>query len=289
LLEVTDILKKVRKLEIKSKRLSNHIFSGQYHTAFKGRGMSFSEVRDYAAGDDVRNIDWNVTARYSHPYVKVFEEERELTVMLLIDCSASTLFGTTEQNKRDVMTELAAVIAFSAISNNDKVGALFFSHKIEKYIPPKKGKAHILFLIRELLTIEPTTAGDTNIELALSYFSSIYKKKSIAFLLSDFISPNYEKALMIANRKHDIVGVHIYDIKDKELPDVGVLKIKDLETGLEQWIDTSVKRNRQIINQRFEQHLNTTKQVFTKTGTELIDINTSEDYIKTLQVFFNNR
>jgi Uncharacterized conserved protein (some members contain a von Willebrand factor type A (vWA) domain) len=225
------LMKRVRQIEIKTRGLSNHIFGGEYHTAFKGRGMSFSEVREYYYGDDVRNIDWNVTARFRSPYVKVFEEERELTLMLLVDISASSLFGTRTMNKRELMTELCATLAFSAMSNNDKVGVLFFSDKIERYIPPKKGKTHILFIIRELLALKPHQNAQTDIAAALKYVNNVLKKRAITFLLSDFRSAEYQDALRIVARHHDLVGVHVYDHADATLPDIGVVALQDSETN----------------------------------------------------------
>ena len=235
----SDILKKVRAIEIKTKGLTNHVFGGEYHSAFKGRGMNFSEVREYAYGDDVRNIDWNVTARFRSPYIKIFEEERELTLMLIVDISSSTLFGIHQQTKRDLITELSAVLAFSAISNNDKVGVIFFSDKIEKYIPPKKGKSHILLIIRELLMIKPNKNAKTNIEVALKFLNNIMKKKSIAFLLSDFVDKDYESSLQLASKKHDLIGIHVSDKADYELANVGLLYVEDSETHQRKWIDTS--------------------------------------------------
>ena len=250
--DVKEILKKVRKIEIKTKRLSKHIFSGEYHSAFKGRGMSFSEVRAYNYGDDVRNIDWNVTARTNEAHVKVFEEERELTVMLLIDVSKSSFFGTSEQLKTDYITELAAVIAFSAITNNDKVGAILFTDHVEMYIPPKKGRQHILRIIRELIYFEPKKNG-TNISEALLYLNNIIKKKSIAFLISDFIAEGYEESLRICARKHDLIGLHVYDRHEKQLPNVGLIELVDAETGKKMILDSSNKSIRAKYAQRFEE------------------------------------
>ncbi len=287
-METSEILKKVRQLEIKTKGLTNHIFAGEYHSAFKGRGMSFSEVRDYHFGDDVRSIDWNVTARFNHPFVKVFEEERELTVMLLVDVSESETFGTATHTKRSLVTELCAVLAFSAIKNNDKVGVIFFSDGMEKYIPPKKGKSHILFIIRELLSFTPKRKG-TNISETLRFFNNAAKKRSIVFLLSDFFSGNYQDALNIAAKKHDVVGVQVYDPRDKELPAVGLMRMTDGETGASQWIDTSDKKVRQYYTQQFQQHAQYCKSAFVKSGADLISIRTDEDYVKALQTFFLNR
>ncbi|CAL1521416.1 DUF58 domain-containing protein [Chitinophaga sp. MM2321] len=288
MLDTAEILKKVRQIEIKTKGLTNHIFAGEYHSAFKGRGMSFSEVRDYHFGDDVRSIDWNVTARFNHPFVKVFEEERELTVMLLVDMSESSSFGTKKQDKRDLITELCAVLAFSAIKNNDKVGVIFFSDGMEKYIPPKKGKSHILFIIRELLSFTPKRKG-TNIKETLRFFNNATKKRSIVFMLSDFLSGNYQEALNIASKRHDVVGVQVYDQRDKELPTVGLIQAIDAETGATQWVDTADRRVRQYYEQQFQQHAQYCKNAFMKSGAELVTIRTDEDYVKVLQTFFLNR
>ncbi|GEP92325.1 Protein of unknown function DUF58 [Chitinophaga terrae (ex Kim and Jung 2007)] len=287
-MDTADILKKVRQIEIKTKGLTNHIFAGEYHSAFKGRGMSFSEVRDYHFGDDVRSIDWNVTARFNHPFVKVFEEERELTVMLLVDVSESSSFGTKKQDKRALITELCAVLAFSAINNNDKVGVIFFSDGMEKYIPPKKGKSHILFIIRELLSFTPKRKG-TNIKETLRFFNNATKKRSIVFMLSDFLSGNYQEALNIAARRHDVVGIQVYDQRDKELPAVGLIQVADAETGAAQWIDTTDKKVRQHYEQQFLQHSQYCRNAFMKSGAELMSIRTDEDYVKALQTFFLNR
>lgn len=287
-METSEILKKVRQLEIKTKGLTNHIFAGEYHSAFKGRGMSFSEVRDYHFGDDVRSIDWNVTARFNHPYVKVFEEERELTVMLLVDVSESESFGTAQHSKRSLVTELCAVLAFSAIKNNDKVGVIFFSDGMEKYIPPKKGKSHILFIIRELLSFTPKRKG-TNISETLRFFNNATKKRSIVFLLSDFFSGNYQDALNIASKRHDVVGVQVYDPRDKELPPVGMIKMTDGEMGASQWVDTSDKNVREYYARQFQQHAQYCRSAFVKSGAELISVRTDEDYVKVLQTFFLNR
>lgn len=287
-MDTAEILKKVRQLEIKTKGLTNHIFAGEYHSAFKGRGMSFSEVRDYHFGDDVRAIDWNVTARFNSPYIKIFEEERELTVMLLVDVSESESFGTTKQTKRGLVTELCAVLAFSAIKNNDKVGVIFFSDGVEKYIPPKKGKSHILFIIRELLSFEPKKKG-TNIAETLRFFNNAAKKKSIVFMLSDFFSGNYQDALNIASKRHDMVGVQVYDRRDKELPDAGLIRMTDAETGASQWVDSSDKKVRAYYEQQFHQHAQYCRNAFMKSGAELISVRTDEDYVKVLQTFFLNR
>lgn len=288
-LTTADILKKVRRIEIKTKGLSSHIFSGEYHSAFKGRGMSFSEVREYSPGDDVRTIDWNVTARFRTPFVKVFEEERELTVMLLVDISNSSLFGTTGQTKRDLITEICAVISFSATTNNDKVGVIFFSDKVDKYIPPKKGKSHILRIIRELITIQPKQQSLTDVGECLRFFNNASKKRTIAFLLSDFISKPYSDPLKLTARRHDLVGIHVYDKADKELPDAGLIQVQDSETGAIKWMDTSDKNLRKYYTALFLDHQKYCVSTFRKCGAELISIKTDEDYIKTLQGFFVGR
>lgn len=287
-MDTSDILKRVRKIEIKTKGLSKHIFSGEYHSAFKGRGMSFSEVRDYSYGDDVRNIDWNVTARTGSPHIKIFEEERELTVIFLIDISKSSFFGTVNRFKNDVNTEVCATLAFSAISNNDKVGAILFTDKIEKYIPPQKGKSHILRIIRELIYLKPEGQG-TDLDKALVYLNNVVKKRSICFVLSDFLTDNYEAALTIASRRHDIVGIHIYDEKEEALPNVGLLKVKDAETGRVKVIDTSSKKLRNRYHEFFTKHQQYYKSVFMKTGADTIQIKTDEDYVKALLQFFKRR
>ncbi|MEZ5047893.1 MAG: DUF58 domain-containing protein [Chitinophagaceae bacterium] len=287
--DITSLLQKVRKLEIKTKGLSNHIFSGEYHSAFKGRGMSFSEVREYSYGDDVRNIDWNVTARFRAPFIKVFEEERELTLMLLVDISSSSLFGTHSKNKKSLISELCSVLAFSAISNNDKVGVIFFSNKIERYIAPKKGKSHVLFIIRELLSSKPEYNKQTNIEEALRYLNAICKKRSIAFLFSDFYSFDYQKALQISAKKHDLIGVHVYDELDKNLPDVGAIEVQDSETFETMWLNTSSKSVREAYSKRFLEHEKQTLLYFNKSNTSLISMSTNEDYVKKLQLFFKSR
>jgi uncharacterized protein (DUF58 family) len=288
-LETAELLKKVRKIEIKTKGLSNQIFSGEYHSAFKGRGMAFSEVREYTPGDDVRTIDWNVTARLRTPYVKVFEEERELNVMILVDVSASGKFGTQRQFKKDLITELCAVIAFSASQNNDKIGVIFFSDKIEKFIPPKKGKSHILRIIRELIDIEPEQKG-TNIEMALKYLTNVIKKKSITFLISDFKSQtSFSDALKIANRKHDVVALRINDIHEDKLPDIGLIKLKDNETGKTLWVNSSDKnfqKQFEINRLKFDNNL---KEVFNKSGVDFSVINTHEGYVKPLINLFKKR
>jgi uncharacterized protein (DUF58 family) len=289
MLTTAEILKKVRRIEIKTKGLSNHIFAGEYHSAFKGRGMSFSEVREYQAGDDVKSIDWNVTARFSTPFVKVFEEERELTVMLLVDVSSSSLFGTKMRTKRELITEISAVIAFAAATNNDKVGVIFFSDKVEKYIPPKKGRSHILRIIRELIALEPKQGGGTNIQVALDSFNHILKKKTIAFLLSDFVSSPYEHGLQLAARKHDLVGIQVYDQHDRELPAAGLVQVVDAETKQQVWIDTDDKNVRIQYAKAFDEQKKYCTQSFRKSGAALLGIRTDEDYVKQLQGFFKGR
>lgn len=283
------LLRKVRQIEIKTKGLSNHIFSGEYHSAFKGRGMSFSEVREYSYGDDVRSIDWNVTARFRSPFIKVFEEERELTLMLIVDISASSLFGTKKLNKRELITEICAVLAFSAISNNDKVGVILFSDRIEKYIPPKKGKSHILFIIRELLSIQAHKKSSTNIEEALKFMNAVMKKRCISFLLSDFISPDFDQALKLTAKKHDLIGIQVYDERDTQFPDIGLIQVQDAESGLMQWIDSSSAQFRQAYAQSFLKHETQTTNAFRRSGSSLLSIRTDDDYIKKLQVFFKGR
>lgn len=284
-----EIIKKVRQIEIRTKGLTNHIFSGEYHSAFKGRGMSFSEVREYAYGDDVRSIDWNVTARSNSPYIKVFEEERELTLMLLVDISASSLFGTTKLTKRELITELCAVLSFSAITNNDKVGVIFFSDKVERYIAPQKGKSHILFIIRELITMEPHPKAKTNVNAALKFLNNIMKKRTITFLLSDFISEPFKDALNIAGKRHDIIGIQVHDLRDKEIPKVGVIHVQDAETGQYKWIDTSSANFQRNYQQYYTQHETATKNAFLKSGSSFVPIRTDEDYVKKLQLFFKGR
>lgn len=287
-METAELLKKVRKIEIKSRGLSNQIFSGQYHSAFKGKGMAFSEVREYQFGDDIRSIDWNVTARFNHPYVKIFEEERELTVMLLIDVSGSNTFGTKKQLKQDLITELSAVLAFSAIQNNDKVGMIFFSNKIEKFIPPKKGISHILRIIRELIKFTPEN-NETNIAEALKYLTNVIKKRCTAFLISDFIDNGFESAIKIAAKKHDLVGIRIHDARECCLPNVGLMKVKDAETGNLLWIDTSSKDLRELYQYNCRKKENYLKDFFKKNGLDVAEIRTSEDYIKPLINLFKKR
>lgn len=289
-MEHTDLLKKVRKIEIKTKGLSRNIFAGEYHSAFKGRGMSFSEVREYQFGDDIRNIDWNVTARYNKPFIKVFEEEREMTVMLVIDVSGSRNFGTYDQYKKNIITEIAAVLAFSAIQNNDKIGVIFFSGQIEKFIPPKKGKSHILRIIRELIDFEPEN-NTTNITLALQYLTNAIKKHCTAFVISDFIDENHElqRALTIANNKHDVVGLRIYDDRETNLPSIGMVKMKDAETGDYIWVDTSSRKVRGAYKHWWNEISTQLDNAFTKTGVDYVNINTNEDYVKSLMTLFKKR
>lgn len=286
----TDLLKKVRKIEIKTRGLSRNIFAGEYHSAFKGRGMAFSEVREYQYGDDIRNIDWNVTARYNKPFVKIFEEERELTVMLVIDVSGSRNFGTFQQYKKNVITEIAAVLAFSAIQNNDKIGVIFFSDQIEKFIPPQKGKSHILRIIRELIDFEPESKG-TNINQALQYLTNAIKKRCTAFIISDFIDDNkdLQRALNIANNKHDVVGLRIYDDREAKLPPIGMVKMKDAETGQYTWVDTSSRAVRGAYEHYWQEINNQLDNAFTKTGVDYVNINTREDYVKSLMTLFKKR
>lgn len=284
-----EILKKVRRIEIKTKGLSNHIFAGEYHSTFKGRGMSFSEVREYVPGDDVKFIDWNVTARFSHPFVKVFEEERELILMLMVDISSSSLFGTQKQLKRDLITELGAVLSFSATTNNDKVGVIFFSDKVEKYIPPKKGKSHILRIIRELIALEPKHTGNTDVRVALEFLNNVLKKRTIAFLLSDFVSQPYEHALQLAARKHDLIGIHVYDKHDKELPSAGLIQVQDAESGQKFWLDTDNKKVKHDYEGAFVENNKYCIQSFRKSGASLIHIRTDDDYVKILQGYFLGR
>jgi uncharacterized protein (DUF58 family) len=287
-LSTSALLKKVRKIEIKSKGLSNHIFAGEYNTAFKGKGMAFSEVREYQPGDDIRSIDWNVTARYNSPFVKVFEEEREMTVMLLIDVSASGNFGTQEQFKRELATELAAILAFSAIKNNDKVGVIFFTDKVEQFIPPKKGKSHILRIIREVLAFEPTGKG-TDLSDALKYFSAVIKKRSICFILSDFMSKEFERPLKIASKKHDLVALRIHDTREDSLPNVGLIPIQDAETEKMLFVDTSSKKVRDNFAKNKAQATEMLRKLFPASGVDLIDITTGTDYVKPLINFFKTR
>lgn len=287
-METKELLKKVRKIEIKSKGLSNHIFSGEYHTAFKGRGMSFSEVREYQFGDDIRAIDWNVTARFNHPYIKVFEEERELTVMLLIDISRSAYFGSVDQFKNEIITEISAILSFSAINNNDKVGVIFFSNKIEKFIPPKKGKSHILRIIRELIDLEPESTG-TDVAEALRFLNNVMKKRVIVFIMSDFMTGDFTDDLSIARRRHDVAGIRIYDPLEEELPDVGLIRVRDAETGAEEWVDTSSRKVREQYSDYYQQNVQNFKTSFLRSGADAISISTKENYINALLKFFRKR
>ena len=293
-MSANDLLKKVRKIEIKTRALSHQIFAGEYHSAFKGRGMAFSEVREYQYGDDVRNMDWNVTARMRSPYVKVFEEERELTVVLLVDVSRSRLFGTVGMNRKDMLAEIAAVLSFSAIINNDKVGALFFSDKVEKFIPPKKGRSHLLHIIREIIEFEPTTDG-TDISEALRYLTNAIKKKCTAFLLSDMIdvnadgSPRYEEALKVAVNRHDLSVIEVYDPRERSIPDVGLVHIKDSETGECAWVDTSSRKMRLAYEEWFRNVEQTSSRLFLKYNVDKVAISLGDDYVKGLMALFKNR
>ena len=293
-LSANDLLKKVRKIEIKTRALSHQIFAGEYHSAFKGRGMAFSEVREYQYGDDVRNMDWNVTARLRSPYVKVFEEERELTVVLLVDVSRSRLFGTVGSSRKDMLAEIAAVLSFSAILNNDKVGALFFSDKVEKFIPPKKGRSHLLHIIREIIEFEPTADG-TDISEALRYLTNAIKKKCTAFLLSDMLdvnedgSPRYEEALKVAINRHDLSVIEVYDPRERSLPDVGLINIKDSETGQSAWVDTSSARMRRAYEDWFRNVGQTSSRLFMKYNVDKVAISLGEDYVRGLMTLFKNR
>ena len=283
-----ELLKKVRKIEIKTRKLSNNIFGGEYHSAFKGRGMTFSEVRKYQYGDDVRTIDWNVTARYREPYVKVFEEERELTLMLLVDISGSSNFGTRTKLKNEILTEIAATLAFSALNNNDKVGLVLFSNKIELFITPKKGKTHILRIIRELLNYESTSLK-TNISKALEFLSQVQKKKAIIFVLSDFIDSDYSKSVQLLSKKHDLTGVRIFDLFEKELQKSGLLFVNDAETGRKLWINSSSKKVRESYNLSFRKNADYFKKTFSKNGAGAIALSTDDEYVKTLLNYFKNR
>jgi uncharacterized protein (DUF58 family) len=287
-LTTTEILKKVRELEIKSKKLTTNLFTGEYHSAFKGKGMSFKEVREYAAGDDIRFIDWNVSARLGHPYSKLFEEERELTVMLLIDISNSSLFGTVHARKRDIITEIAAVLSFSAVNNGDKVGVIFYSDKVEAYVPPKKGKQHALYIVRQLLSKEAKGQGTASKE-ALRYFNNVTRQQSIAFVLSDFIDANYEDALRVAGKKHDVIGIKIYDKMDMELPEAGLIQVADAETKKTKWVDSGDAFVRHSYMQEFFRVTEYSTQVFKKAGCDLLHVRTGDDYVRVLQRFFLSR
>lgn len=288
-MDANELLKKVRKIEIKTRGLSQNIFAGEYHTAFKGRGMTFAEVREYQYGDDIRDIDWNVTARHNHPYVKVYEEERELTVMLVVDMSGSRLFGAVGEEKREMIAEVAATLAFSAIQNNDKIGVLFFSDRIEKFIPPKKGRKHILFIIRELLDFQPESKG-TNIAQALRYLTDALKKRCTTFVISDFIdSHDYSTALTVAANKHDVSGIQIYDKRDAQMPDVGLMRIHDLETGAERWIDTSSSSVRKTLGKWWYDRQQLMTETMRKCGVDHTSIATDEDYVRALMGLFRKR
>jgi hypothetical protein len=287
-MDSAELLKRVRKIEIKTKGLSSQIFSGEYHSAFKGRGMAFSEVREYVEGDDVRNIDWNVTARFGNPYVKVFEEERELTVMLLVDVSESGMFGSTAMLKRELITELTATIAFSAIQNNDKAGVIFFSDKIEKYIPPKKGKSHILRIIRELINFKPESKG-TDISLALKYLNNMIKKRCIAFVISDFMDSGFDDAIKVASKKHDLAALRIVDPREEEMPDVGLVRFKDAETGFVSVMDTSDANVRNNYRLYFQQSARLTSELLNKCGVDHVAIRTDQSYVKPLMNLFKQR
>ena len=289
MMETVDLLKKVRQIEIKTRGLSSNIFAGQYHSAFKGRGMAFAEVREYQYGDDIRDIDWNVTARFNRPYVKVFEEERELTVMLLVDVSGSLEFGTVKQMKKDMVTEIAATLAFSAIQNNDKIGVIFFSDRMEKFIPPKKGRKHILYIIRELIEFQPQSRT-TNLKVGLEYLTRVMKRRCTAFMLSDFIDRNdFSNALTIANRKHDLVAMQIYDRRAEELPPVGLMKVRDAETGHEQWIDTSSKAVRKAHHTWWVNQQQRLSEWFAKSSVDSVSVRTDQEYVKALMALFAKR
>ena len=287
-MSTSSLLKKVRQIEIKTKGLSNHIFAGEYHTAFKGKGMAFSEVREYQTGDDIRTIDWNVTARYNTPFVKIFEEEREITVMMLIDVSGSGNFGTSKQSKRELATEISAILAFSAIKNNDKVGVIFFTDKIEQFIPPKKGKSHILRIIRDVLAFKPSRKK-TDISVALEYFNSVIKRRSICFILSDFMSSSFHRPLKIASKKHDLVGIRIYDKRENHLPNVGLVPMQDAENEEIIFVDTSNKKVRLDFKKNRLKKIEAVTKSLPASGVDLINITTGTDYVKPLINFFKNR
>lgn len=288
-METSEILRKVRQVEIKSRGLSNHVFAGRYHSAFKGRGMSFSEVREYQVGDDVRDIDWNVTARFNKPYIKVFEEERELTVLLMIDVSGSLEFGTVTQTKRDLVTEIAATLAFSAMQNNDKIGVIFFSDRIEKFIPPKKGRKHVLYVLRELINFTPISRK-TDLRLALEHLTNLMKRRCTAFILSDFlVQSDFKNALTIANRKHDVMAIQVYDKRVCELPDVGLMRVKDAESGQECWIDTSSSSVRNAHREWWEKQQEALSEVLNRSKVDSVSIRTDHDYVKALMNLFARR
>lgn len=283
-----ELIKQVRQIEIRTRGLVNQVFSGEYHSVFKGRGMEFSEVREYQLGDDIRNIDWNVTARFGHPFIKVFEEERELTVMLMVDLSGSLMFGSVSKTKQRVAAELSAILAFSALKNNDKVGLILFTDKIEKFVPPRKGKMHVLRIIREVLSFEPR-GKSTNIKGALEYMHNAIKKKSIAFLLSDFMDEGYESILRIVGKKHDLIGIVLDDIREKEFPKMGLVKLKDAETGDERWIDTSNMKVRQALVVSTKEKIQKRKTIFVSSRLDSIEVTTGEDYVRPLVRFFKLR
>lgn len=288
-METNELLKRVRQIEIKARGLSNNIFAGEYHSAFKGRGMAFSEVREYQYGDDIRDIEWNVTARFNKPFIKVFEEERELTVMLLVDVSGSLSFGTRVQTKRDMLTEIASTLAFSAIQNNDKIGVIFFSDRVEKFIPPKKGRKHILYIIRELLTFQPMS-NRTDIRLALEFFTQALKRRSTAFVMSDFIDEqDFRQALTICNRKHDVVAIQVYDRRQEELPNVGLIRVEDAETGHEQWVDTSSSKVRSQHAQWWRERKSLLDDTFRRSNVDNVSIRTDQDYVAALKSLFAMR
>jgi uncharacterized protein (DUF58 family) len=286
--EAIELLKKVRRIEIKTRGLSRHIFAGEYHSAFKGRGIAFSEVREYQYGDDIRSIDWNVTARFNHPYIKIFEEERELTVMLLIDVSGSGNFGTSVAYKRDIMTEVAAVLSFSAIFNNDKIGVIFFSDKVEKFIPPQKGRIHILRIIRELLDFK-SESKMTSLDEPLRFLTNAIKKRCTAFIISDFLVPDFEEAMRIASTKHDIVALKVFDPLEESIPDVGLVKVLDSESGLEKWIDTSSRATREAYHKWWIGHLELIQNIFKRCGVDSAELRTDLDYVKPLIKLFERR
>lgn len=289
MVDANELLRKVRKIEIKTRGLSQNIFAGEYHTAFKGRGMMFSEVREYQPGDDVRDIDWNVTARHNRPYVKVYEEERELTMMLLVDVSGSREFGAVGPRKHEIMAEIAATLAFSSIQNNDKVGVIFFSDRIEKFIPPKKGRKHILLIIREIIDFKPQSEG-TDIDVALKFMTNAIKKRCSAFLISDFIDDHdYFSSMSIANRKHELAAIQVYDLRDGQMPDVGLIRVRDLETGLDRWVDTSSRKARQAYDRLWYERQQRLAQVTARCGVDLASIRTDEDYVKALLAMFRRR
>ena len=287
-MDTKELLKKVRKIEIKTKRLSNHIFSGEYHSSFKGRGMTFSEVRQYQYGDDIRNIDWNVTARYNEAHVKVFEEERELTMMLMVDISGSEGFGSKSQFKKDIVTEIAATMAFSATQNNDKIGLILFSDNVELYIPPKKGRSHVLRIIRELIEFEPKSQK-TDIAQALKFLSGTQKKKAIVFVISDFMSENYEQTLKIASKKHDITGVRVYDIREEKIPNLGMVTMLDAETGKIQLVNTGSKSVRVNYEKHYQERVNYFKEIFSKSGAGVVNTRVDENYVTKLLGYFKSR